>query len=125
MHFKVCLWQCVAGFFGPFDKAYRCGVEVFVQTRVEPFLRVVESIKIKVIQNIPRKYINFNQCIARALDRPCMAQGAKESAGERGLAGAKLADEVDARAWRQMGGERRTQSERGVVVGERDGMMAQ
>ena len=124
MHFKVCLWQCVAGFFGPFDKAYRCGVEVFVQARVQPFLRVVESIKIKVIQNIPRKYINFNQCIRRALDRPRVAQEMKESARERGLAGAQLADEVNAHARRQMRGERRAQRSSGVVVGQRDGMMA-
>ena len=60
-----------------------------------PFCRVIESIKIKVIQNIPRKYINFNKGIRRAFYGALVTEGAQEPAGKGGLAGAKVPVEID------------------------------
>jgi hypothetical protein len=37
-------------FFGPFDEAYRLGVEVLVQPRGAPLVQTTEAIKIKVIE---------------------------------------------------------------------------
>ncbi len=80
-------------------------VEVFVQPCFTPFFRVIESIKIKVIQNIRRNYINFNKSVGRALYRAFMAQGLQQSAGEGGFAGAQVAVQVNSHArhqkWRQ------------------------
>lgn len=88
-----------------------------------PLFGIVESIKIKVIQNIPRKYINFNKGIRRALYSPLVAERAQQAAGKRGLAGAQVAFEVDLHSRHQVAREGRTQCLGGGSIGERDGKM--
>lgn len=44
---------------GPFDKAYTVAREVFIKPCIQEFVRVVESIKIKVIQRYSRNCIRL------------------------------------------------------------------
>ena len=112
-------------FFGPFHETDRGLVEVLVKPCFKPFLWSVESIKIKVIQNIPRNHINFNQCVGRALDRAFAAQRAQQSAGERSLAGAEVAMQVDFQAGYQRRRQCSAQRKSGGLAGKREGKMLQ
>ena len=88
-----------------------------------PFFRVIESIKIKVIQNIPRKYINFNKGICGAFHGALVAKRAQQSAGERGLAGPEVPFEVDLQPRRQVARQRGAQRLGGSGVRQGDGKM--
>lgn len=111
------------GLLGPFNEANRSLVEVLVQPCFMPFFRVVESIKIKVIQNIPRKYINFNKGIRGAFYSALVTKRAQQSAGERGLAGTEVTFQVDLEARHQVARQRCAQRLGGSGVGQGDGKM--
>lgn len=89
------------------------------QTGIVPFFWLVESIKIKVIETIPRNYVKFNQCVGRALYRPDMTERAQEAADQRGLARPEFAVEVDDKTRNQHARQRSTQRKRCRFVGQR------
>ena len=92
--------------FGPFNEAYGSIVEVLVQPRFMPFCGIIESIKIKVIQNIPRKYINFNKGICRAFYGARVTECTQEPTGEGGFAGTEVAFQIDFQPGRQVARQR-------------------
>ncbi|HEX5612264.1 MAG TPA: hypothetical protein VFX67_06400, partial [Burkholderiales bacterium] len=78
--------QQAGGALGPLHDAERIRREVLPESCILPFLILLETIKIKVIQVYARKVINFNQRIGRALCAARMAKRVDEAARERGLA---------------------------------------
>ena len=104
------------GLLGPLDNADRLPVEVFFQARIVPFLRAIESIKIKVIDTIPRNYVKFNQCIGRTLHRAGVAERTQQAARECGLAHAEVATEMNHQTRTQNARERCAQCECGSLV---------
>ena len=88
-----------------------------------PFCRVIESIKITVIQNIPRKYLNFNKGICGAFHGALVAKRAQQSTGERGLAGTEVTFEVDLQPRCKMACQRGAQGFSCGGIGQGDGKM--
>jgi len=102
-------WTQPAGFFRPLDDAHCSPVKVFFQTRIVPLLRAVESIKIKVIDTIPRSYVKFNQCVGRAFYRTAVSQRVQQPTREGGLACTEFPDQMQHQPGTQNGCERSTQ----------------
>lgn len=115
-NFKIRWRTQTPGFFRPFDNANRGAVKAFFEARIVPFLRTVESIKIKVIHTIPRNYVKFNQCVGGALYGAAMAQCAQQSASEGGFAAPEFAYEVNHQSGAQDLGKRSAERERGGLV---------
>lgn len=82
------------GTLRPLHDAQRIRREVLPESCILPFLVLLETIKIKVIQVYARKVINFNQRIRRALRAARVAKCMDEAARERGFARTKVAREV-------------------------------
>ena len=64
--------------------------KVFIQPCIKILFRLVESIKIKVIEVYSRNRVNFNQRICRAFYRPGITRGAEQAANQCGFAGAQI-----------------------------------
>lgn len=59
MQFDIWLRKVRQGLVCPFDKAHAIGRKVFIKPCIQEFVRVVEAIKIKVIQRYSRNSIRF------------------------------------------------------------------
>ncbi len=92
---EVCLREIAGSLFRPFDKADTVISEIFFQSSIDKFFRIIETIKIKVIQVYARKYINFNQCVRRAFHRALVSQFPQQRTHQRGFARTQVAIEPD------------------------------
>lgn len=108
-----------AGFFRPLHQANGSAVKVLFQAGIVPLFWMIESIKIKVIQTIPRNYVKFNQCVSRALHRAGVAKRAQEAAHQGGLPRTQLAMQVDDEPGREHVRQGGAQLQRGRFIGQR------
>ena len=108
----------IAGFFRPLHQANGSAVKVLFQAGIVPLFWMIESIKIKVIQTIPRNYVKFNQCVSRALHRAGVAKCAQQAAHQGGLPRTQLAMQMDHKSRREYVRQRGAQQQRGRFVGQ-------
>ena len=118
---EISLRHIAEGIFGPLDQAHGIATEILAQPRIFKLFRMVETIKIKVIPVYARNYVNFNQCVGRALHRTPVAQCAQKRPGQRGLACAEVAIKPDHHAGRQQGRELPAKRNGCGLVGQQQG----
>ncbi|MBS1209768.1 MAG: queG [Proteobacteria bacterium] len=93
--FQIGLGNVRKGFFCPLHDTSAIAAKVFFQSCFQKFIRMSESIKIKVIQRNSRNCINFDQGVSRAFNAAGVPQTAQQAARERGFSRSQVAGEPD------------------------------
>lgn len=117
----ICCGNIGARFVRPLNEADAIAQEILFKPCIQKFIRVCESIKIKVIQRNSRNSIRFDQGVGGALYTALVAECSEQAACERGLACAEVATEPDHEAGFQGGNERGAELFRCVGIGQMQG----
>ncbi len=82
-------------FFWPFDEKNIVAVEFIAESRLLPFILVLQAIQIKVAQVQPADMVGFEQGIGRTLYMACVAQCIQNSAHQASLPCTQIAIEMN------------------------------
>ena len=86
--FEIRLGNITRRLFGPLDETHRIRPKVLSEPRILKLFCFIEPIKIKVIQVYARNYVNFNQRVGRAFDRPLVSERTKHRTNQCRFPGA-------------------------------------